>query len=78
MNSRPRPSQAYAGYVIIRATELVTRKHMKRSINNRFPLLNNTSLLFAILYSCREVYENIEHRVFPVPTTIEGTKYWTL
>ena len=75
MDSRSRPSQAHAVHTIIRAIKLVTEKYIKRHIDKRFPLLNNAGLLFAILCSCKEVYENIEYKVFLVTITIEGTKY---
>jgi hypothetical protein len=65
-------------HVIIRAAELVTRKHIERYVNDRFPLLNNARLSFAIWYSYWEVYENIDYKVFLVIITIEGTKHWIL
>ena len=75
IDSRYRPSQVCVAHTIIRVVELVTRKYVKRGINNRFSLLNNTGLLLAMLYSYKEVYKNMEYRVFLVLTTIEGTKY---
>ena len=78
LNSRLRPTQAHIVYAIIRAVELLTRKHIKRRINNRFSALNNTGLLFAMLYSCKEVHENTEYRVVQISSTIAGAKDRTL
>jgi len=75
LDSGSRLFQAYVVYAIIRAAELVTRKHVKRHINKKFPFMNNTRLSFAMLYSYQEVYENTDCKVLSVTITIEGTKY---
>ena len=74
MKSKKRPAQVYIIYTIIQAIKLLTGKYIERSINNRFPLLNDAGLLFAILYSYKEVQKIIEYRVFLITKTIEGTK----
>ena len=60
---------------IIRVAELVTRKYIKRYINKRFPLTNNTSISFIMIYSYQVVHESLDYKVFLVAIIIEGTKH---